>query len=109
MKDKILNRFLRYIQIDTQSDENSNTYPSTLKQLNLAQMLEKELKNLGLSDVELDNYGYVTATLPSNIKKDIPVIGFFAHMDTAPDMSGKDVKPQILKITMEKISPLIKS
>jgi tripeptide aminopeptidase len=97
MKDKILNRFLRYIQIDTQSDENSNTYPSTLKQLNLAQMLEKELKNLGLSDVELDNYGYVTATLPSNIKKDIPVIGFFAHMDTAPDMSGKDVKPQIFE------------
>ncbi|MEA2106138.1 MAG: peptidase T [Bacteroidota bacterium] len=95
MKDIILNRFLRYIQIDTQSDENSKTYPSTQKQLDLARLLEKELKNLGLAEVELDNYGYVTATLPSNIKKDIPVIGFFAHMDTAPDISGKDVKPQI--------------
>ncbi len=97
MKDKILNRFLRYIQIDTQSDENSKTYPSTQKQLDLARLLEKKLKNLGLAEVELDNYGYVTATLPSNIKKDIPVIGFFAHMDTAPDISGKNVKPQIFK------------
>lgn len=97
MKDIILNRFLRYIQIDTQSDENSKTYPSTQKQLDLARLLEKELKNLGLAEVELDNYGYVTATLPSNIKKDIPVIGFFAHMDTAPDISGKDVKPQIFE------------
>jgi tripeptide aminopeptidase len=74
MKDKIINRFLRYIQIDTQSDENSKTYPSTQKQFDLARLLEKELKNLGLAEVELDNYGYVTATLPSNIKKDISLL-----------------------------------
>jgi len=97
MKQKILNRFLKYIQIDTQSDENSKTYPSTKKQFDLANVLVNELKEIGLSDVEVDKYGYVTATLISNIEKDIPVIGFLSHMDTAPDMSGKNVRPQVFE------------
>jgi tripeptide aminopeptidase len=97
MKQELLNRFLKYVQIDTQSDENSKSYPSTNKQFDLARLLEKELKILGLKDVGIDDYGYVTANLPSNIDKNIPVIGFLAHMDTAPDMSGKNVKPQIFE------------
>lgn len=97
MKQELLERFLRYVQIDTQSDENSKSYPSTKKQFDLARILEKELNNLGLKDVEIDKYCYVTATLPSNIEKDIPVIGFSAHLDTAPDMSGKNVNPRIIK------------
>lgn len=97
MKQEILNRFLRYVQIDTQSDENSKTFPSTQKQFDLAKILQKELKDMGLRDVELDQYGYVTATLPSNMEKNIPVIGFLAHMDTAPDMSGTKVRPQIFE------------
>lgn len=95
MKNDLLNRFLRYVKIDTQSDENSKTYPSTNKQLNLAKILVDELKEIGLTEVNLDNYGYVTATLPSNTNKTISTIGFLAHMDTAPDMSGSDVKPQV--------------
>lgn len=97
MKNILLERFLRYVQIDTQSDENSETYPSTQKQFNLARLLEKELNELGLKNVEVDQYGYVTATLLSNIDKEVPVIGFLAHMDTAPDMSGENVKPQIFE------------
>ncbi|HAF30049.1 MAG TPA: peptidase T [Bacteroidales bacterium] len=97
MRQEILNRFLRYVQIDTQSDENSKTFPSTQKQFDLANLLVKELNEIGLTDVEVDKYGYVTATLPSNIEKDIPVIGFLAHMDTAPDMSGTKVRPQIFE------------
>ncbi len=97
MRQEILNRFLKYIQIDTQSDEHSKTFPSTQKQFNLANLLVKELNEIGLKDVEVDQYGYVTATLPSNIEKDIPVIGFLAHMDTAPDMSGTKVRPQIFE------------
>jgi len=96
MKQEILNRFLKYVQIDTQSNENSKTYPSTQKQFNLAQLLEKELIEIGLQDVEVDKYGYVTATLPSNIEKGVPVIGFLAHMDTAPDMRG-NVRPQVFE------------
>lgn len=97
MKNSLLNRFIQYVQIDTQSDENSKTYPSTQKQWDLARLLEKELNAFGLDSVELDKNGYVTGTLPSNINKKIPVIGFFAHMDTSPDMSGKNVKPQIFE------------
>ncbi|MFC2104131.1 peptidase T [Bacteroidota bacterium] len=97
MKQELLNRFLKYVQIDTQSDENSKTSPSTQKQLNLANLLVKELNELGLKEVEVDQYGYVTAELPSNVNKDIPVIGFFAHMDTAPDISGKNVRPQVFE------------
>jgi len=97
IKKNILDRFLRYIQIDTQSDEISQTFPSTQKQFDLANVLVAELKQIGLNDAEVDNYGYVTATLPSNTDKTVPVIGFLAHMDTSPDMSGENVKPQIIE------------
>ena len=97
IKRAVLERFLRYVQIDTQSDEDSELYPSTKKQFDLANLLEKELKEIGLEDVSVDEYGYVTATLPSNTDKNIPVIGFLAHMDTAPDMSGENVKPQVFE------------
>jgi len=97
MKEAILDRFLRYVQIDTQSDEDSQTFPSTKKQFDLANLLEKELKEIGLANVEVDTYGYVTATLPSNTDMKIPIIGFLAHMDTAPDMSGENVIPQVFE------------
>lgn len=93
----ILDRFIRYVKIDTQSQHDSESYPSTAKQLDLAKLLEKELRELGLSDVELDQYGYVTATLASNIEKDCPTVGFIAHMDTSPDASGENVKPRIIE------------
>jgi len=97
MRKQLLDRFLRYVKIDTQSDENSEKYPSTDKQLNLAKILKEELDYIGLSDVQIDKYGYVTATLPSNTDKKIPVIGFLAHYDTSPDASGTNVKPQIFE------------
>ncbi len=93
----LLERFLRYTKIDTQSQHDAETYPSTAKQLNLARLLEKELRELGMSDVELDQYGYVTATLPANIKHDCPVVGFIAHMDTSPDASGENVKARVIE------------
>jgi len=86
-------RFLEYVKIDTQSCEGSDTYPSTLKQLDLLRRLRDELMALGLEDVTMDEYGYVFATLPSNsAKPDVPVVGFLAHVDTSPEMSGTDVK-----------------
>jgi tripeptide aminopeptidase len=97
MKEKLLERFLRYISIDTQSDPASTTFPSTEKQLNLSRLLVDELKALGLDDAHLDQHGYVMATLPANTDKDIPVIGFLAHVDTSPDMDCKDIKPQIIE------------
>ncbi|MCE2615651.1 MAG: peptidase T [Phocaeicola sp.] len=93
----LIDRFFKYVSFDTQSDENSETTPSTAKQLNLARYLEKELKELGFDDVELDQYGYVYATLPANTDKKLPTIGFIAHMDTAPDASGASVKPRIVE------------
>jgi len=90
-------RFLRYVAIDTQSNEDSIECPSTKKQLDLANVLKKELENLGLEDISLDEKAYVMATLPANTTAKIPVIGFLAHMDTSPDMRGKDVKPIIQK------------
>lgn len=90
-------KFLRYVSFDTQSDENSETQPSTAKQLKLLKQLVKELKAMGIEDAAMDEYGYVMATVPSNMKKDVPAIGFIAHVDTAPDASGKDIKPQIVK------------
>jgi len=91
-------RFLKYVSFDTQSDENSNTYPSTAKQLELANYLVEELKSLGLTDAAVDQYGYVTATLPGNVQgKDVPVIGFLAHMDTSPEFPGANVKPRIIE------------
>lgn len=97
MKEKILERFLRYIKIDTQSDDASETFPSTQKQFDLGKLLVEELTALDLSDVSIDENGYIMATLPANTHKNIPVIGFIAHMDTSPDMSGTNVKPQIIK------------
>jgi len=86
-------RFLRYVQIDTQSDPLSKTNPSTEKQKDLSKILAEELKQLGLTDAHMDEWGYVYATIPSNTEKKVPVICFCAHVDTAPDCSGKDVKP----------------
>jgi len=96
MKEKILNRFLKYIKIDTQSDENSETTPSTEKQFNLAKVLKKELENLGLQDISLDDKCYLMATLPANTDKKIPTIGFIAHMDTSPDMPGAVENPNFV-------------
>jgi tripeptide aminopeptidase len=87
-------RFLRYVTYDTQSDEDSETYPSTAKQLDLLRALRDELEQLGLDDVQLDHNGYVTATLPSNVDHDVPTIAFFAHVDTAREVSGANVAPQ---------------
>ncbi len=94
--EKILDRFLRYVSIDTQSDENSESQPSTAKQLDLLKLLCKELNDMGV-EATLDEYGYVMGSIPSNIDKKVPAIGFISHVDTSPDASGKDVKPQIIK------------
>ena len=93
----IVDRFIKYARIDTQSDENSTQTPSTQKQFNLAKEVEKEALEMGLSDVCLDNNCYMMATLPANTKKNVPVIGFIAHFDTSPDMSGENVNPRIVK------------
>lgn len=93
----IVDRFIKYARIDTQSDESSTQTPSTQKQFNLAKEVEKELLEMGLTDVSLDNNCYLMATLPSNTRKDVPVIGFIAHFDTSPDMSGENVNPCIIK------------
>ena len=86
-------RFMRYVQIDTQADPESDTFPSTEKQKDLGNILAQELKEMGASEIDFDEYGYVYATIPSNIEKDVPVICFCSHMDTAPDCSGTNVKP----------------
>ena len=90
-----VDRFLKYVKIDTQSNEESTTFPSDPKQLELSKILVDELKAIGLPDAEIDEYGYVMATLDSNSDKDVPVIGFIAHVDTSPAVSGKDVNPVI--------------
>lgn len=96
----ITDRFLRYAAFDTQSDEAARTMPSTPGQMRFAESLTHELKALGLHDVSLDANGYVMATLPANTRRaEVPVIGFIAHMDTSPDMSGRDVKPRIVTYT----------
>lgn len=97
MKQELLNRFLKYISIDTKSDDASTTFPSVEKETVFANFLVEELKAIGLQEVEIDEFSYVTATLPSNIDKDVPVIGFVAHMDTAPDMSGTVTNPLIIE------------
>ncbi len=93
----VLDRFLRYVRIDTQSDPESPATPSTEKQKDLGRLLAQELRDLGLADAHLDEHGYVYATLPANTDKKVPVVCFCSHMDTSPDCSGKDVKPQIVK------------
>ncbi|HER40812.1 MAG TPA: peptidase T [Salinimicrobium catena] len=96
-KQAIIDRFVGYVKIDTQSDENSETTPSTEKQWDLAKKLTEELKEMGMQEVSIDENAYVMATLPSNIDKDVPVIGFVAHFDTTPDFSGTNVNPQIVE------------
>ena len=93
----IIDRFIGYVTVDTESDPESNTTPSTAKQWDLANKLAEELKKIGLSDVLIDDKSYVMATLPSNLDYEVPTIGFVSHFDTTPDFTGKDVKPQIIK------------
>lgn len=90
-------RFLRYVRIDTQSAMDAECYPSTAKQLDLARLLVEEMTALGMEDVNMDQYGYVTATLPANIETTAPVVGFLAHMDTSPAASGENVKPRVIE------------
>jgi tripeptide aminopeptidase len=96
-KKHITDRFIKYITIDTESDPNNPAFPSTEKQWDLAKVLVKELNQIGMQDVDLDDNCYIMATLPSNIDYEVPTIGFVAHIDTSPDFSGKDVKPQIIE------------
>lgn len=97
MKEQLKNRLITYAKIDTQSDENSPTTPSTEKQWDLLRLLENELKEIGMEEVELDENGYLFATLPANTAKDVPTIGFLAHVDTATDFTGANVKPQVVE------------
>ncbi|GAA2862669.1 tripeptide aminopeptidase [Aminobacter niigataensis] len=97
MTDTVLDRFLRYVVIDTQADGSSTTQPSTEKQKNLGRLLVEELQAIGLRDAHLDEHGYVYATIPSNSDKQVPVICFCSHMDTAPDFTGTGVKPQLIR------------
>ncbi|MCY8931997.1 peptidase T [Bacillus atrophaeus] len=97
MKNEIIERFTTYVKVDTQSNENNNTCPSTPGQLTLANMLVEELKSIGMEEAASDENGYVMATLPSNTEKNVPTIGFLAHVDTATDFTGKHVNPQIVE------------
>ncbi|WP_027091367.1 peptidase T [Cohnella thermotolerans] len=97
MRDELLRRFTTYVKVDTQSDENSETCPSTPGQLTLGRMLTEELKSIGMQEVTMDDNGYVMATLPANTDKEVPTIGFLAHMDTATDFTGAGVNPQVVE------------
>lgn len=97
MKPELIERLTRYVKIDTQSDENNESTPSTSGQFDLANLLVNELKGIGMADVTVDDHGYVMATLPANSDKEIPTIGFLAHVDTATDFTGKNVNPQIVE------------
>lgn len=97
MRNEMVERFITYVKVDTQSNSDSTTCPTTPGQLTLANMLAEELKQIGMSDVTIDENGYVMATLPANSDKEIPTIGFLAHVDTATDMTGANVKPQIVE------------
>ncbi|MDR0541351.1 MAG: peptidase T, partial [Dysgonamonadaceae bacterium] len=93
----VTDRFLKYISFDTQSDESSATTPSTTKQMLLAQALKSEVEALGLTEISLDEHAYLMATLSANTDEKLPTIGFIAHLDTSPDMSGANVKPRIVE------------
>ncbi len=93
----VVDRFLQYVKFDTQSDDTTNMWPSTPGQMVFAEHLEEELRSMGLCDISLDDNGYLMATLPSNVGKQVPTIGFIAHLDTSPDLSGKHVHPKIVK------------
>ncbi|MTH54685.1 peptidase T [Bacillus mangrovi] len=95
MKQELIERFVSYVKVETQSNEESESCPSTSGQLELAEMLKQELETIGMEDVTMDENGYVMATLPSNTEKDVPVIGFLAHVDTATDFTGRNVNPQL--------------
>ncbi|MEK4513240.1 peptidase T [Paenibacillus sp. FSL K6-2524] len=97
MKEEIIRRFTSYVQVDTQSNEDNESCPSTPGQLTFAQMLAEELRNIGMKDISLDEYGYLMATLPANTQKEVPVIGFLAHLDTASDFNGANVSPQFVE------------
>jgi tripeptide aminopeptidase len=97
LKDELIKRFTSYVKVDTQSDESSETCPSTEGQWTLLRMLVDELKQIGMQEVTIDENGYVMATLPSNTEKNVPTIGFLAHVDTATDFTGKNVNPQIVE------------
>ncbi|MBZ5753243.1 peptidase T [Metabacillus rhizolycopersici] len=115
MKNKIIERFTSYVKVDTQSNEDNEACPSTPGQMILANMLVKELNEIGMEDVTIDENGYVMATLPANTDKQIPTIGFLAHIDTATDFTGTDVKPQIVEnytgdeLTLNQELPIILS
>jgi len=94
---KVVEKFLKYVSYDTKSNEESTTVPSTKGQMILGKQLVEELKAMGIHEASIDDNGYVMATIPSNVEKDIPTIGFIAHMDTSPDMSGKNVKPKFVE------------
>ena len=95
--EKIVDKFLRYVAFDTASNPESQSQPSTNKQFALLEQLRKELVEMGVEQVELDKYGYLMATIPSNIEEDIPAIGFIAHVDTSPDAPGCGIKPRIIE------------
>ncbi|HPY22668.1 MAG TPA: peptidase T, partial [Bacteroidales bacterium] len=95
--ESVKEKFLRYISFDTQSDPESESQPSTAKQLALSMQLVQELRDMGITDASLDKDGYVMASIPSNIEREVPAIGFIAHVDTAPDAPGNDIKPQIVE------------
>ncbi|MGB2994380.1 MAG: peptidase T [Paenisporosarcina sp.] len=97
MKKELLERFMTYVKVDTESDDSCKSTPSTPGQLVLARMLVQELIEIGMEEVSIDDYGYVMATLPANIVKEIPTIGFIAHLDTSEDFTGKNVNPQIIQ------------
>jgi len=97
MKEKILERFIRYVKVNTQSKEGSDKYPSTDCQWDLLKILKKEMEEMGLTEIELDSFGYLFGTLPANVKKNVPPICFIAHIDTSPEVSGENVKPLIHK------------
>jgi tripeptide aminopeptidase len=96
-KKYITDRFIKYVTIDTESDPNNPAFPSTEKQWNLAHVLVEDLKKIGMQDINLDENCYIMATLPSNVAHKVPTIGFISHMDTSPDFTGKDIKPQIIE------------
>jgi len=96
-KQKIIDRFIAYVKIDTESDPDSDTTPSTAKQWNLAHKLAKELIAIGMKDVTIDNNAYIMATLPSNVEHNVPTIGFISHFDTSPDFTGSNVKPRVIE------------
>ena len=96
-RNRIVDRFISYVKIDTESDPTSNTTPSTAKQWDLANKVAEELKNIGMSDVSIDENAYIMATLPSNVTHEVPTIGFISHFDTSPDFTGANVNPQIVE------------